>query len=332
MEIIKCDQDPDEFLIWKYPSNSQKFGSQVIVNQTQQALLFSSGELIKILEPGPHTLETANIPILNKFLMKGSEEFPFEIWFINKISSTNFKWGTRSPIQLREKAHGLLVDVTGYGNYEISIKDVQKIILKVVGVKTTLSIQDLREFLFPLVERETKDCIAEFGVENDLFIISTQINEISSLIQNNLKDKFSSFGISLNDFFVQNININSNDPSFIKIKEAIAESASIKLKAKAIESSVSGYKTERSLDVLEKLAGNDSGAASAFAGAGLGLGAGMNLGNQLNQISNNDFVNKNDQQDNSIMSRLKQLKELLDMEIITAEEYESKKSEILKDL
>ena len=332
MEIIKCDLDPDDFLIWKYPETSQSFGSQVIVNQTQQALLFSSGELIKILDPGPHTLETANIPILKKFLLKGSNEFPFEIWFVNKIASTNFNWGTRTPIQIKEKSHGLLVNVSGYGSYEISIKDVQKIILKIVGVRTNLSIQDLREFLFPVVERETKDCIAEFGVANDIFIISTQLNEISTLLLGKLKEKFNSFGILLNDFFVQNLNINSDDPSFIKVKEAIAESASIKIKSKAIESSELGYKTERSLDVLEKLAENDSGAASAFAGAGLGLGAGINIGNQISELTNNSSQKNVDQMDNSIVSRLKQLKTLLDMQIIDKQEFEIKKAEIMKDL
>lgn len=332
MEIIKCDKDPNEYLIWKYPSDNQPFGSQVIVNQTQQGLLFSSGELIKILEPGPHTLETANIPVLKNFLLKGSNEFTFEIWFVNKIASTNFKWGTRSPIQLKEKSHGLLVDVNGYGNYEVSIKDVQKIILKIVGVRTSFSTQDLREFLFPVVERETKDCIAEFGINNDLFIISTQLNEISLLIKNNLKEKFNSFGIFLSDFFIQNININSDDKSFIKIKDAIAESASIKLKASAIESSEAGYKTERSLDVLEKLAENENGAASAFAGAGLGLGAGMNFGSQINQLTNKSSQEIIGKKDNSVVYRLKQLKELLEMEIIDKNEYDSKKEQILKDL
>ena len=331
MEIIKCDQDPEECLVWKFPSINQPFGSQIIVNQTQQALLLSSGEVIKILDPGPHTLETANIPILKNFLARESNEFPFEIWFINKISSTNFKWGTRSPIQVRENVHGLLVDASGYGNYEIIIQDIQKFILKVVGVRNKLSIGELREFLFPVVERETKDCIAEFCISNDIFFISTQLNEISETIKKNLIDKFSSYGITLKDFFAQSLSVNSNDPSFLKIKDAIAESASIKLKAQAIKSSESGYQTERSLDVLEKLAENDAGAASAFAGAGLGIGAGLNLGNQLTNMTTNSSNNNKDIE-NDVVSRLKQLKELLDMKIITTEEYDLKKSEILKDL
>ena len=94
-------------------------------------------------------------------------------------------------------------------------------------------------------------------------------------------EKFNDFGLKLRDFYVQNISILSSDPSFEKLKQANAESTAIRLKAKAIQDSESGYKTERTLDVLEKLATNEGGAASAFAGAGLGLGAGLNIGNKL---------------------------------------------------
>ena len=101
------------------------------------------------------------------------------------------------------------------------------------------------------------------------------------------------------------------------------------MKAKAIEASEAGYKTERTLDVLEKLAGNEGGAASAFAGAGLGLGAGLNVGNKFMEMSDSSAKKENQK---SPVDRLKDLKELLDLGAISQEEYNSKKTSILNEL
>ena len=191
------------------------------------------------------------------------------------------------------------------------------------------SISDLREYLYPLVERETKDAIAELAVEADVFTLATELNEISETVQNNLSEKFLSYGLALKDFFVQSISVLSDDPSFEQIKNAIAESAAIRMKASAVEQSESGYRTERSLDVLEKLAGNEGGAASAFAGAGLGLGAGLNIGNQFTEMSKPAAANSSP---STLVERLKALKDLLDAGAITQADYDQKKESILSEL
>ena len=71
-------------------------------------------------------------------------------------------------MQVRDKQFGLLVPIGSYGNYELQIRDVQAFLLKLVGVSQSYSISDLREYLYPLVERETKDAIAELAVEADV--------------------------------------------------------------------------------------------------------------------------------------------------------------------
>ena len=329
MSILRCDLPPEEYLVWRDPDQSPIFGSQLIVSQTQEAIILASGELISVLQPGAHTLKTANIPVLKKFIQDGDNSFPFDIWFVNKTYSTNFKWGTKTPVQIKDNNYGLLIPIGSHGSYECYIDDFQSFLLRIVGTRYKYSIYDLKDYLLPLVERETKDAIAEEASSRDVFNISTELNEISHKIRSNLKDKFKSYGLNLRDFYVQSINILSNDPSFEKLKEAIAESTKIKLKAKAVEASESGYKTERTLDVLEKLATNEGGAASAFAGAGLGLGAGLNVGNKFMEMSGQSPSVENKK---SAVERLKDLKDLLDLGAISQEDYDSKKKSILEEL
>ena len=62
MSILRCDLPLDDYIVWRHPESSPEFGSQIIVSQSQQVALLASGELVAILDPGAHTLETANIP------------------------------------------------------------------------------------------------------------------------------------------------------------------------------------------------------------------------------------------------------------------------------
>ena len=332
MSIIRCDLNPEDFLVWRHPDKSPVFGSQVIVSQSQQAAVLASGQLISILEPGSHTLETANFPGITTFLQDGKNSFPFDIWFVNKVASTNFRWGTKTPLQIKDKEYGLLVPIGSYGSYECVVKDIQAFILRIVGTRFSYSIAELKDYLLPVVERETKDAIAEESSSSDVFNISTQLNEISAKIKNNLTDKFKTYGIDLKDFYAQSISILSDDPSFEQLKAAIADAASIKLRGKAVEESESGYRTERSLDVLEKLAANEGGAASAFAGAGLGLGAGLNMGNKFMEMSESKTSQGQVPNKKSAAERLKELKDLLDLGAITQEEFAAKKTSILDEL
>ena len=109
MSVLRCDLPLDDYIVWRHPESSPAFGSQIIVSQSQQVALLASGELVAILEPGAHTLETANIPGIKNFLQSGVDSFPFDIWFFNKTASTNFRWGTKTPVQVRDKQFGLLV-------------------------------------------------------------------------------------------------------------------------------------------------------------------------------------------------------------------------------
>jgi hypothetical protein len=66
-------------------------------------------------------------------------------------------------------------------------------------------------------------------------------------------------------------------------------------------------------------------------GDGLGLGAGLGMGMALpNMIQQN--MQPSSSGSSSVAAKLKELKELLDLEAITQEEFDKKKQELLKQL
>ena len=56
------------WLVYKYPSEQFVLGSQLIVNQGQEALFLKGGEALDLFGPGTHTLTTGNLPLLNKLV------------------------------------------------------------------------------------------------------------------------------------------------------------------------------------------------------------------------------------------------------------------------
>jgi membrane protease subunit (stomatin/prohibitin family) len=104
---IKYDgpQDGSPWLVYKYPSEKFVLGSQLIVNQGQEALFFKGGEALDLFGAGTHTLQTGNLPLLNKLVnlpFGGDTPFTAEIYYINKTSKLNMNWGTQNPFPVED--------------------------------------------------------------------------------------------------------------------------------------------------------------------------------------------------------------------------------------
>ena len=73
-------------------------------------------------DPEPHTLDTKNIPILNKIInlpFGGKSPFKAEVWYINKGYYLDIKWGTPTPIQIQDPKYGVFIPIRSNGAFGI---------------------------------------------------------------------------------------------------------------------------------------------------------------------------------------------------------------------
>lgn len=127
IDRIKYDGNSNgsQWLIHKCPSEQFVLGSQLIVNQGQEALFFKGGEALDLFGPGTHTLSTGNLPILDKLVnlpFGGKTPFSAEVYYINKTANLDMKWGTSTPIPLEDPKYGLILNVGARGQYGIQTK------------------------------------------------------------------------------------------------------------------------------------------------------------------------------------------------------------------
>lgn len=108
--------------------------------------------------------------------------------------------------------------------------------------------------------------------------INSHISDISEFCQQRIGVEFEKYGLKLENFNVIGINVQENDPSFIRLKEAKDLAARLKITGKDV------YQMERSFNVLENAASNEGG---GLVSSGVGIGMGLNIGNQVGSMAMN---------------------------------------------
>jgi membrane protease subunit (stomatin/prohibitin family) len=288
VEVVKYDGTPDVFA-WKYPNEELGTWTQLIVNESQEAVLFKGGKALDAFPSGRHTLETANIPLLNNLVnlpFGGRSPFTAEVWYINKAFSLDIKWGTATPIQLQDPKYKVFIPLRSFGQFGIQIEDSKKFLIKLVGTLPVFNKENVLNYFRGLYLTKVKDSISSYLIHKQISVleINAYLDELSEHLKEKILPALAEYGIKLINFYVNDINVPEEDPTVKKLKEALAKRA---------EMDIVGYNyvQERSFDTLEGAATNPGSTSAGLMGAGIGLGMGVGIGggmgNQMGTIAQN---------------------------------------------
>ncbi len=335
IDRVKYDAPDDSIFVWKYPSEDLKIGTQVIVNQGQEVIFVKGGQALDLLEPGTHTLSTGNIPLLNKLInlpFGGDTPFTAEVWYINKTVKRDLKWGTPSPIQIMDSTLGFPVSVRSFGKWGARIENSRSFVSQIVGSQLKADDTKINDYFIGEIIQKLSNIIATAINVNKISIlqITSSLNELSKFASELMKKEFERFGLEIVNFNIESINIPEEE--MVKIQNVFEKTLEAKELSKVqIGGAFSAIKT---FEVLNAAADNQSdggGGVGGFLGAGIGIGAGLPLGSQMGQkldiTGNQSKENKTEPSD-----RIKKLKDMLDQGLITEDQFNQKREEILKDL
>ena len=133
--IIKYEGD-NETLVWKHPIEDFNLGSQLIVHESQEAIFFRDGQALDLFGAGRYTLETQQLPILEKIYKLPTDTdgtFHSEVYFVNQTTQMGIKWGTDSKVRLFDPASGMHIEIGASGEFNIRVTDSRKLLMKLVG-------------------------------------------------------------------------------------------------------------------------------------------------------------------------------------------------------
>ncbi|MBI3817228.1 MAG: SPFH domain-containing protein [Planctomycetes bacterium] len=290
IDLVKWNAPADVYA-WKYPSDELSTWTQLIVSESQEAVLFRGGEILGHFKAGRHTLTTENIPLLTsivKIPFGGKSPFKAEVWFVNRTIPLDVRWGTADPIQLLDPKSRVMIPVRAFGQFGVQIEDTKKFLIKLVGTLPSFDKNQLISYFRGVMVTNAKDIIAKRIIKDQISIleVAANLSEISKSLQEDMAAEFEEFGLKLVRFFVNSINVPDDDPAVIKLRDAYARKAEMDIVGYT-------YQQERSFNTLEKAAGNQGSSAAPIMGAGIGLGMGLGLGGAVGKsmASASDVMN-----------------------------------------
>ena len=228
--IIKYEGDGDT-LIWKHPIEDFNYGSQLIVHESQEAIFFRDGQALDLFGAGRYTLETQQLPILEKLYKLPTDTegtFHSEVYYINKTVQMAVKWGTPEKVRFIDPLTGVPLELGASGEMNLRVSDSRRLLLKLVGTMRGISwdggtgqAKSLQTAFRPLITSAVKANLSTVIRDSaiDLLEVDAHLDAISAHLRKKLLPGFEEYGLTIPEFYVTNIVLPESDPNFRRIRE-----------------------------------------------------------------------------------------------------------------
>jgi len=268
-DVVEYPSEMMDELVHRFPETGiadLRFGSQVIVRESQAAVFFRDGRALDVLGPGRHTISTANVPLLTNLLGKlFGDRTPFtaEIYFVSMREFADRKWGTPQPIIVRNAGVGLgIALLQGFGTYSFQVTDPQQFVTQIVGQLGTYRTSDIENRLRTMLLSRLQDLLGETTSQTNVLDLIGLTDELGAGVRAKAQDDFLAIGLLLKSFYIGNLK-----PSDKSAKE-LRDMGMLDMQT---------YTQLQAADAMRDAAQNPSGGAGLTAG----IGAGMGIGNAL---------------------------------------------------
>jgi excisionase family DNA binding protein len=268
-DVVEYPSEMTDELVHRFPETGiadLRFGSQVIVRESQAAVFFRDGRALDVLGPGRHTISTANVPLLTNLLGKlFGDRTPFtaEIYFVSMREFADRKWGTPQPIIVRNAGVGLgIALLQGFGTYSFQVTDPQQFVTQIVGQLGTYRTSDIENRLRTMLLSRLQDLLGETTSQTNVLDLIGLTDELGAGVRAKAQDDFLAIGLLLKSFYIGNLK-----PSDKSAKE-LRDMGMLDMQT---------YTQLQAADAMRDAAQNPSGGAGLTAG----IGAGMGIGNAL---------------------------------------------------
>jgi membrane protease subunit (stomatin/prohibitin family) len=258
------------------------------VQESQEAVLFSKGQIVGKFGPGKHTLNTENLPILRSLYglpFGGKNPFTAEIWFVNKLQPYNIDWAI-DRMDIHDADYNTGIPLVANGQYVLKINDAERFLIKIVGTKNSFDQNDLTDQFFGEFSTKTKSTILQFMINNKIGLkqISAHLDNISEHLKIIMLPFWENLGLELTKFYVTCIEVDSSNEVGRRVLDAISRQSA---------QSIGGYtwQQEKAFDVakdaVDGLSNSNSGIMGAIVASnmmgGLGGAGGGVMQPQYNQ-------------------------------------------------
>lgn len=342
IDILEWTEGSDGTLAWRFPmaGNEIQYGASLTVRESQMAVFVNEGKVADVFGPGMYKLTTQTIPILT-YLKNWDKLFqsPFksDVYFFSTRQQVDQRWGTSQPVTIRDKDFGA-VRLRAFGNYSYRVADPKLFHTEISGTRDTYTAAELDGQLRALMLQHISDAVASSGIAF-LDLAANQV-EFAAQLKEVTSPAFAAIGLKLEAVTVQNVSLPE------ELQKILDQKIGMGMVGNDMGKFMQ-YQTAQAIPKFAEGSGNGSGGGGGIAGDAMGLGAGVALGQVMAQQLTQGLQGSQAAaaqaaaaaasapvplRPDEVMSTLEKLADLKAKGILTQEEFDGKKAELLKKL
>lgn len=327
IDVIEWTEDAEGTLAWLFPMTDREIqnGAVLVVRASQLALFVNEGRVADVFAPGSYRLTTQTLPLLTNLQHWDklfASPFKSDVYFFSTRQQIDQKWGTAQPITLRDADFGT-VRLRAFGNFSYRVADAQRFHTEISGTRASYERTDLDGQLRALVLQALSQVFATSGVAfTDL---AANQPRLAQVLQGALLPAFEKLGLALEDVTVQNVSLPD------ELQQVLDQKIGLGMVGDDL-AKLMQYQTAQAIPKFAEGGGMASDA--------VGLGAGIALGQVMAQSLTGAASNApaagatpaaaSTAQD--VLATLEKLAELKGKGIVTQEEFDAKKAQLLSQL
>ena len=332
IDIIQWTEDADEAgdtMAWRFPMQEMEIqnGASLTVRESQMAVFVNEGKIADVFGPGMYKLTTQTLPVLT-YLKNWDKLFesPFksDLYFFSTRQKLDRKWGTPNPVTVRDKDFGM-VRLRAFGIYAFRLVDPKLFHTVVSGTVERYTTEQLESQLRNTIVGNISDIFGESGVPF-IDMASNQL-EFGNALKAKLDSTFQQYGLVLDSLVVQNISLPEELQKMLDARIGVN-----------MMGGMQGYTQYQVANAIPLAAQNEGGLAGLGAGVGVGFGVGQQVAASMAQSLNPQASAPSAAaaaaavSPDQVVATLEKLHGLVEKGILTKEEFEAKKSELMKKL
>ena len=257
--------------------------SQLTVEADERAVFFRDGKIVKTMDAGRYTLDSANLPFLSNLVdsFTGGDVFIAEVFFVNVREHTGIKFGGRIG-HVEDPKSGVPVETMVHGEFSFRVTDPEKLIVGLVGMGRAESFA-VRSWMKEQVLKVIRDRTAELLVKNKWPLLDVTsgayTEEIEQDVLKGLDDHVASYGLKI--VRLGNFVTAIDDEDAANLKRLYTDAAYLKTVGGvgAWQRFAAGKAMMGAGEGMSKGGGGEGGegggAGGLLGGAGLGVGFGL---------------------------------------------------------
>ncbi len=364
IEVIEWVDDSRDTIVWKFPDQDRaiKMGAQLTVRESQVALFLNEGKLADVFQPGRHELTTRNLPLLtalNNWKMGFSSPFKADVYFLSTRQFANLKWGTPQPVMVSDPEFSL-VQLRAFGTFSFRVKDAAQFFREFAGTDSEVTTDELLDHFRSRLVSEFAGALKTSG--KSLQEINANAAALGEALLPKLQADFTAVGTELLRFNVEAVTLpdeiqkalTDQDLEVRKIRRAGAAQTEVDMQRKLQEQMLELQRLKQQAEMSQSMADMQkflqfqSGVAMEYSGknpSGEGnnlltqmmqMSVGMNMAGQMQQqmsgANAGAAAGAKPMSKDEIMAALKEIGQLKEAGILTQDEFDAKKKELLARL